>query len=238
MWFFSWKCSWFSSRFSWFFLWPPMRAPFASSTLSCTVNCEVEAAAAELSDSGFCFGYQTRKEKENSSGSVLLHSGRSFDVYATLLVQLAVIDLFIYLFTPFFFFFFFDLLNRCAIHIILTIILKLLIILTEHNKWKMCVIEIRSLTIIYVINHHSSDPTMIILSLKCVARLILKLLIIRMRNQTPQNTSEKKCIYIYEVSSASVSWNTPEFTVQSSNYIPIIKIIKFFVQSSYSNSYW
>lgn len=161
VWFFSWKCSWFSSRFSWFFLWPPMRAPFASSTLSCTVNCEVEAAAAELSDSGFCFDYQTRKEKEkeNSSGSVLLHSGRSFDVYATLLVQLAVIDLFIYLFTPFFFFFFFDLLNRCAIHIILTIILKLLIILTEHNKWKMYVIEIRSLTIIYIINHHSSDPT-------------------------------------------------------------------------------
>lgn len=38
----------------------------------------------------------------------------------------------------------------------------------------------------------------------------------------------KKCIYIYEVSSASVSLNTPEFTVQSSNYIPIIKIIKKF----------
>lgn len=48
-----------------------------SPALHCTVNCEVETAAAELSDSGFCFGYQTRKEKENSSGSVLLHSGVS-----------------------------------------------------------------------------------------------------------------------------------------------------------------
>lgn len=159
VWFFSWKCSWFSSRFSWFFLWPPMRAPFASSTLSCTVNCEVEAAVAELSDSGFRFDYQTRKEEENSSGSVLLHSGREFRRLCNVTRPTSRYRLVHLLIYPFLFLFLFRFAKSMCDTYHLIVILKLLIILTEHNKWKMYVIEIRSLTIIYIINHHSSDPT-------------------------------------------------------------------------------
>lgn len=53
------------------------------------------------------------KEREREFFGERASSLWSFHVYATFLVQLAVIDLFIYLFTPFFFFLFFDLLNRC-----------------------------------------------------------------------------------------------------------------------------
>lgn len=60
---------------------------------------------------------------------------------------------------PFLFLFLFRFAKSMCDTYHLIVILKLLIILTEHNKWKMYVIEIRSLTIIYIINHHSSDPT-------------------------------------------------------------------------------